>query len=191
MKKLLFFILALFYGLFCYANKYQIDTSNLNILDLNDFNYTFLHWLTILLKNRTFDMPSVLARDAKDYLIKNFSIPLDNVDIIVGYRADDSYFSYAQDFINGTISYRQLCNAMKLGKLGQQFVLISKTAFDSIEYIESNIAKASEWYPKKELRDRCARDEYFNVERNKRQKGDLYITAILDEEIKPNDPRLR
>lgn len=174
-----------------YANKYQIDTNGLTILDLNDSKYTFLHWLTILLKNRTFDMPSILARDAKEYLIKNFSVSLDNVDIVIGYRADDSYFSYAQDFINGTISYRQLCNAMKLGKLGQQFVLISKATFDSIKFIDHEIAKASELYPKKELRDRMARSEYFDVERNKRQKGDLYITAILDEEIKPDDPRLR
>ena len=49
-----------------------------------------------------------------------------NQDAIIGYRADDSYFSFAQDFINGTISYRQLNNAMHLGKLGQQFVLKSQ-----------------------------------------------------------------
>lgn len=174
-----------------YANKYQIETKGLNILDLNDSKFTFLHWLTILLQNRSFDMPSVLATEAKEYLISNFSISLDNVDIVIGYRADDSYFSYAQDFINGTISYRQLCNAMKLGKLGQQFVLRSKKAFDRIEYLGYEIASANEWYPKKELRDKIARSDYFNVEKNKRQKGDLYITTILDEEIKPNDPRLR
>ena len=50
----------------------------------------------------------------------------------IGYRADDSYFSFASDFINGAISYRQLCNAMCLGKLGQQFVLKSNgKALDS------------------------------------------------------------
>ena len=26
-----------------------------------------------------------------------------NADIIIGYRADDSYFSFAQDFVNNTI----------------------------------------------------------------------------------------
>jgi hypothetical protein len=41
------------------------------------------------------------------------------------------------------------------------------------------------------LRDRSARREYFDVERNKRQKGDLYIIQIMDEEMKSDDLRLR
>ena len=41
------------------------------------------------------------------------------------------------------------------------------------------------------LRDKTARREYFNIERNKRQRGDLYITQIIDEEMMPNDSRLR
>ncbi|MBE5763038.1 MAG: DUF3990 domain-containing protein [Clostridiales bacterium] len=174
-----------------YANKYQISTEGLNILDLNDSKYTFLHWLTILLTYRTFNILSPLANEARDFLIKNFRVSLDGIDIVLGYRADDSYFSYAQDFINGTISYRQLCNALTLGKLGQQFVIISKRAFDKIEYLGSEKASALEWYPKKEIRDKMARNDYFNSRKNTRQKGDIYITTILDEEIKPDDTRLR
>ncbi len=174
-----------------YANKYQISTEGLNILDLNDSKYTFLHWLTILLTYRTFNILSPLANEARDYLIKNFRVSLDGIDIVLGYRADDSYFSYAQDFINGTISYRQLCNALTLGKLGQQFVIISKRAFDKIEYLGSEKASALEWYPKKEIRDKMARNDYFNSKKNTRQKGDIYITTILDEEIKSDDTRLR
>ena len=174
-----------------YANKYQISTEGLNILDLNDSKYTFLHWLTILLTYRTFNILSPLANESRDYLIKNFRVSLDGIDIVLGYRADDSYFSYAQDFINGTISYRQLCNALTLGKLGQQFVIISKRAFDKIEYLGSEKASALEWYPKKEIRDKMARNDYFNSKKNTRQKGDIYITTILDEEIKPDDTRLR
>ena len=51
-----------------YANQYEIDCSNLLILDLNDEQYTILHWLTILLENREFDIPSGLALEAKKYL---------------------------------------------------------------------------------------------------------------------------
>ena len=40
-------------------------------------------------------------------------------------------------------------------------------------------------------RDKTARREYFSVERNKRQRGDIYITQILDEEMGPDDARLR
>jgi hypothetical protein len=173
-----------------YANCYSIDCDGLKILDLNSEDYCTLHWLAVLLENREFDISSMLALEAKEYLLSNFKVDYENFDIIIGYRADDSYFSFAQDFINGTISYRQLGNAMHLGKLGQQFVLKSKKSFDRVVFERYEIASASEWYLKKMQRDKAARREYFDVERNKRQRGDIYITHILDEEVKADDPRL-
>lgn len=173
-----------------YANCYELLCDNLRILNLNDPQYCILHWLAILLENREFDVPSALALEAKEYILKIFSVDYKNYDAIVGYRADDSYFSFAQDFINGTISYRQLNNAMHLGKLGQQFVLKSKKAFEQIHFIGYEIAKHDEWYEKKHLRDQKARRQYFDVEKFKRQRGDLYIMQIMDEEMISNDPRL-
>lgn len=174
-----------------YANSYELDCEGLKILDLNGPSFNILHWLAVLLENREFDVPSGLALEAKEYILTTFYVDYKSQDAIIGYRADDSYFSFAQDFINGTISYRQLNNAMHLGKLGQQFVLKSKQAFDRIQFLGYEVAEHDEWYAKKMLRDRSARREYFNVERNKRQRGDLYITQILDEEMKPDDERLR
>lgn len=173
-----------------YANRYELDCEGLKILDLNGPSFNILHWLAVLLENREFDVPSGLALEAKEYILNTFRVDYQSQDAIIGYRADDSYFSFAQDFINGTISYRQLNNAMHLGKLGQQFVLKSKQAFDRIQFLGYEVADHDEWYAKKMLRDRSARREYFSVERNKRQRGDLYITQILDEEMKPDDERL-
>ena len=173
-----------------YANCYELECDGLEILNLNDEKYCILHWLTILLENRTFDIPSALALEAKDYLTKNFSVDYEKYDAIIGYRADDSYFSFAQDFINGTISYRQLNRAMHLGKLGQQFVIKSKKAFERIQYLGYELAESSEWYAKKMLRDRTARREYFDVERNKRERGDIYIARIIDEEMTTDDLRI-
>ena len=174
-----------------YANYYEILCDDLKILDLNCEQYNVLHWLTILLKNREFDITSSLAMEAKEYLLQNFNVSYEIYDVIVGYRADDSYFSFAQDFLNGTISYRQLTNAMHLGNLGEQFVLKSEKAFDAIKYVGHDIAKYKDWYVKKMLRDQNARREYLDVERNKRQRGDIYISHILDEEMKGHDARLR
>lgn len=174
-----------------YANEYVISCDGLTVLDLNDDSYCILHWLAVLLENREFDIPSPLAAEAKEYIQKQFFVDYKGYDIISGYRADDSYFSFAQDFINGTISYRQLNNAMHLGKLGQQLVIKSEQAFDRIQFIGYEIAESSEWFLKKEMRDKSARREYFNVERNKRQKGDIYIAQIMDEEMVSNDSRLR
>lgn len=173
-----------------YANCYELECDGLRILDLNDPQYCILHWLAVLLENREFDVPSALALEAKEYILKNFAVDYKDYDAIIGCRADDSYFSFAQDFINGTISYRQLNNAMHLGKLGQQFVLKSKKAFDRIRFLGAEVAEREEWYAKQQSRDQKARRQYFDVERFKRQRGDLYIMQIMDEEMKPNDPRL-
>ena len=158
-----------------YANCYELDCNGLTILNLNDSQYCILHWLAILLQKREFDIPSGLALEAKEYILDKFSIDYERYDAIIGYRADGSYFSFAQDFINGTISFRQLNHAMYLGKLGQQFVLKSEKAFSQ----------------KKMLRDKSARREYFDVERNRRQKGDIFIPQIIDEEMTSDDSRLR
>ena len=82
-----------------YANCYEIECSNLRILNLISQEYCILHWITILMQNREFDVPSGLALEAKDYLLAKFAINYENYDAIIGYRADDSYFSFAQDFI--------------------------------------------------------------------------------------------
>jgi hypothetical protein len=174
-----------------FANCYQLDCSDLRILNLNADEYCILHWLSILLQNREFDIPSGLAQEAKEYLIEHFNINYAQYDAMIGYRADDSYFSFAQDFINGTISYRQLNNAMHLGKLGQQFVLKSKKAFERIQFTGYEEADHHEWYVKKVTRDKMARREYFDVERKRRQRGDIFITHILDEEMTADDARLR
>ena len=173
-----------------YVNVYNLDLSNLTILNLNDSKYCILHWLAILLENRLFDVKSGIALEAKEYLLKNFRMDYDKYDVIIGYRADDSYFAFAQEFLSGSISYRQLNNALRLGNLGNQIVLKSKKAFETIEFLDSVFVKKDEYFPLKENRDKTARREYFNNERNKRQKGDITIINIMDEEMKESDPRL-
>lgn len=174
-----------------YANSYNLNLEQLKVLDLRQEQFSILHWLAILLNNRTFDMPSLIALEAKEYLLEHFLIDVLRYDVIIGYRADDSYFSFAQDFINGTISYRQLGNAMHLGMLGNQVVLISEKAFESLNYVGSECVDHQEWFEKKYLRDRLARRDYFDLRKSRREKGDLYMIQIIDEEMKSDDQRLR
>lgn len=174
-----------------FANCYTLDCTGLDILDLNSPGFNTLNWLALLLENREFDAPSPLAYQAKDYIMNTFRIDYKSADCIIGYRADDSYFSFAQDFINGTISYRQLSNAMHLGKLGQQFVLKSRKAFGRITFTGYETADSTEWYARKMNRDLSARRQYFDTERFSIQKDDIFITQILSGEIQNDDPRLR
>jgi len=174
-----------------WANQYEIDEKGLQILNLNDRKYCILHWLAVLLENRQFETEYGLPQEAKEFLTKNFSVPSASADVVIGYRADDSYFAFAQDFISGVISYRQLTAAMRLGKLGDQYVLKSEKAFLALSYLDAVPATREEWLMRKEARDRAARNEYLNELRQKRVPGDLRIDRIIDERVQPDDPRLR
>lgn len=174
-----------------HINKYALDKEGLELLNLNAERYTILHWLAVLLENRTLAVRGPLALEAIDYLRERFRVPYREADVVIGYRADDSYFSFAQDFVNGAISLRQLGEAMHLGRLGRQVVLISAKAFERVRFVHSEAVLASEWYCKRAERDAQARADYANLERSRHKKGDLYITHILDEEMGPDDPRLR
>ena len=70
-----------------FANKYSIDTTGLKILDLTNKRYSILNWVAILLKHRTFDLSNEISKQAKEYLIKNFYIDVDEYDIVRFTRA--------------------------------------------------------------------------------------------------------
>lgn len=80
---------------------------------------------------------------------------------------------------------------MCLGKLGYQVVLISEKAFSALDYIGMECVNGEEWFERKTMRDRLARRDYFDMRKSRREKGDLYITQIMDEEMKSDDSRLR
>ena len=149
-----------------------------------------MHWLALLVQNRTFKDKSLLVKEAKEFLIKKYSIDYSSFDVIIGYRADDSYFSFAKDFLQGTISYRQLSIALNLGNLGEQIVLKSQKAFAALHFIEAEKAFAKEWHSKKIKRENDAKNEYLSNTRMKREKGDLYISQIIDEDMEADDERL-
>lgn len=174
-----------------YVNTYRIDDRGLRIMRLQGNEYTVMNWLAVLLENRIFDTSSALASEGQRYILEHFRPDYDDSDIIIGYRADDSYFSFAQDFLNGTISVRQLAEAMHLGKLGLQYVLKTERAFERLEFLRAEQVPSEQWYSKRSARDQAARRAYFTMNRNSWQRGDLYMPMILDGEVKNDDPRLR
>lgn len=174
-----------------YCNKYSANCDGLSILRLNDEKYSILHWITILLENRTFDLQTDFAAEAVEYLKANFSLPYKEADIIIGYRADDSYFSYASDFVNNILSLQTLAIAMKLGNLGEQIVFKSEKAFSRISFLEASEAKYVDWYGVKAQREQTARKNYQKLRSESWKKGNIYMMALLEQEVKPDDERLR
>ena len=174
-----------------FANVYELNTDGLEILNLNDPQYSILNWLAILSKYRIYWQSGSVAEEAKDYLQKNFFVDPSGYDIVIGYRADDSYFSFAQDFVSGAISFRKLSEAMRPGKLGEQVVLKSEKSFSHIRFINAEPAAAVTYYEKKSDRDRDARRAYRLSRQKEENIHELYMLDIMRESIRNGDPRLR
>jgi len=175
-----------------FSNRYELDLRDLRILDLTDGKHTVLNWIAILLEHRTLSLDSEIAIDAKDYIIEHFSIDTYEYDVIIGYRADDSYFRYAESFVENGLSLRSLNKALHLGKLGEQIVLISKKAYNQIKFIDAEPVDKTIYYPKFIDRDTKAREAYKNdIRKTKSYRDDIFVMDILREEIRSDDPRIQ
>lgn len=172
-----------------YANRYSLDMTGLTIVNLNEAPYHILNWMALLAENRTYWQRGSISETAKTYIRKEFLPDVSGADIIIGYRADDSYFAFAQDFAAGTISLQKLSEAMHLGALGEQVVLKSRQAFEQIQFEGYEPAPAEVYFPRKDRREKDARRQY-RTGRAAADPNDLYILDIIREEMHNNDPRL-
>lgn len=171
-----------------FSNRYTLDTEYLNILNLNSPDYTILNWIAVLVEHRLFSIKTPVARRAKRYLIDNFGINVNAFDMITGYRADDSYFDYAESFLNNGISVEQLARAMRLGKLGEQIVIKSQFAFSRLKFEGFDIAEKDHYYVLRKARNDEANRLFTDM---LEEEGDgLYIQDIMRGGIGNDDPRI-
>ena len=146
--------------------------------------------LALLAAHRTYWQNGSIAAEAKAYIREHFLVDISGYDVIIGYRADDSYFAFAQDFAAGGISLQKLSEAMHLGKLGEQVVLKSRKAFSAIQYLGNEPAEAEVFYMKKIMREREARREYRRKRRESADVNELFILDIMREGMENGDTRL-
>ena len=114
-----------------YVNKYEIRDDRLKVLDLTKPPYNdVLYWVSLLMNNRE------LSSDLKDnfprelnYLKNKYLLNVNDYDVVIGYRADDSYFHFPEAFVRSEITLESLNTIFREGELGKQYVLISERAF--------------------------------------------------------------
>ena len=173
-----------------FANEYEIDPKGLKVVNLNDDDYTIVDWLAVLVANRDVQVTTPIQIEAKKQLLARFLPDFSKADVIRGYRADDSYFSFARAFLGNEISLRQLSLAMRLGQLGEQVVLKSKKAFGRLRYSGNVLAEAKAYYPKRLARDTAARAAFKKEASNPDLDG-IFMRDILREHMERDDARLR
>ena len=140
-----------------YVNRYELNTNNLRILNMD--NEPFEYWITTLIKYRGGRYSNVV-KDRMNKFISMYPFEITDYDVVMGWRANDSYFSFIRDFFGVGLSLENLKTAMKFGELGTQYCLLTKNAYNQIEFIKSDEIDNKRYFELRELRDREARASY-------------------------------
>lgn len=155
-----------------YVHKYLLDTLDLSILNINE-KYGVLTWLATLAKHRSAANSRKYKINAERLINKYYDSEIKEYDIIVGYRADDSFFSFAKRAIRDEVDINLLDEIMRQGKLGYQIFLQSQKAFDNIKEIDM----CTEGYYKEVNFER-----YNDLYNSRDSKARNYVANLIDSE---------
>ena len=163
-----------------FVNEYRLDMQGLCVVDLEDARFGSLNWLAVLLENRQFDTTTPVMQKAKGFMLEHYSVDLEKADVVTGYRADDSYFSFARAFLDNRISLRQLEAALRLGGLGRQVMVKSPRAFAALQFAGASRVDGALWHARRASRDGQARSDYRAlVEAGDVRSDDVFMIDLL------------
>lgn len=130
-----------------YCITYSLALEKLNVLYLNDVGEeNIMKWISILVNHRFSKDEYEANKQTIEWMNEHFKLDIEKYDVVVGYRADDAYFSYSRDFIENNLSLEKLTEAMHLGKLGIQYFLNTQKAFSALRFNTFEIvAKSSDY----------------------------------------------
>lgn len=167
-----------------YINKYSIRDDRLKILDLTKPPYdNVLYWVALLMHNRELssDLKDNYPRELK-YLDDNYLIDVSSFDVVIGYRADDSYFRFPEAFVRSEITLESLNVIFQAGELGKQYVLISERAFNLLHFIDYQEAfehSKTDYYKRKIGADKVFTDL---LNKDRYSKGTRLRDLVIDYE---------
>lgn len=147
-----------------YVHTFELNTKNLEILNLTELDS--IHWIAELVYNRKLNIQDKeVVQDNIKILLDKYKLDTGKYDIIIGYRANDSYFAYAEAFVSGTIYKDTLEKALRTGELGIQVFVKSEKAFRSLK--KTAVDEVPEKYRGYFIkRDKNARDTYRSLSSN-------------------------
>lgn len=151
-------------------NEYLFEADGLKILNLDKLPIE--NWIATLMRYREGEYDEEIY-DRIEVFVRKYSINIDEYDVVEGYRADDSFFSYVRDFAIGILSKEKLIEAMHFGDLGLQICIKSPNAFKNIKFIRNYPAPSSRFYSLAETRDQNARLQYRQL-KNKGQGTTIF-----------------
>ena len=168
-----------------YANKYFFDGRGLSVLDLTDRSkYSVLHWIAVLIKHRELDsdFKENYSREIK-YLEDHYYVDVSKYDMVIGYRADDSYFLFPLMFIESQIRLEGLEDIYNLGYyLQKQIAIVSEKAFNKLKFVEA-IPAEPVYHDKYRTRVTAADERFREIVKNEKWKDGVRLIDL----VKAND----
>ena len=166
-----------------FVNVYSLRDDRFRILDLTiPPHNNVLYWVALLMHNRDIsdELKNNYPRELA-YLERNYLIDVKQYDVIIGFRADDSYFHFPEAFVRSEITIESLEEIFAAGDLGKQYVLISEKAFKNIvfeRYYEVGGTSRKDYYARKSIADKT-----FNelLEKDRYSRGKRLRDFVLDE----------
>ena len=130
-----------------YVNKYFLSTKKFDsfkILDLTDKSkYSILNWVAILIHFKQLDEKFKQRHTEALKWLSKYYIDVYEYDVVIGYRADDAYFSFPTRFIANMIALEDLEKIYLLGDLGIQYAFMSKRAVGSLKFVDAEMCDES------------------------------------------------
>ena len=159
-----------------FINVYNINMSGLKVCNFNSSKFSPLNVLATLLEYRCYWQKGDISEKVAECL-KTYRVDISGYDVVIGCRADDSYFSFFRDFLKGKLSVQRTEAVIRGCRKESQFVLKSAKAFDRLEYLKFIPANADKYYVRKVADDEALRKLiYSNAEGNIEE---TYVTKMI------------
>lgn len=162
-----------------YVHAFELDLTGLNILNFDMLDD--LNWIAELLQHRWDSKVRSNIEYRRKQIISRYKIDTQGYDLIVGWRADQSYFRIAKVFLDDKLSIQQLREALRYGDLGVQYTLKQEKAYSQLKYLgvkQIDYQKYSQCYWS---RDGAARYKLRDIENRVLEPGSIRIQTLLAE----------
>jgi hypothetical protein len=164
-----------------FVYKYYLNLEGLTVLDFTQID--IFYWLALLLRFRELNENALteVGTVAVSIIKTRYELDLQRYDVVVGYRADDGFFNFAADFVNGGLSLNSLEQLLHSGGLGLQCLIRSGEAYSQLEHRGEKELVDARFEQRYSDRLQHANSLYDTLKSAQRSISGKYITDFLRE----------
>lgn len=113
-----------------WVHAFDLDLDGLTVFDFRKAGV--LPWVAELMRHRDADASAAYRRRAPVF-IKRFGVDLSAIDVVVGWRADASYFYIVKAFVRDEVDADILSDLLNLGRFGIQYAIKTPAAYEHLK----------------------------------------------------------